>query len=96
MQCNQQVSGLHSCVVADSRISSNQIYSFQVAAQNSYDEGSFSDPINVSLPVSSRWSCTIIIMTMMLADFYLFTLTVSTVYVAAVVSLGAAVVVVYV
>ena len=61
VQCSQQVSGLHSCVVADSRIFSNQIYSFQVAAQNINGEGSFSDPINVYFPVSSRWSCTILL-----------------------------------
>ena len=78
VQCSQEIGGLYSCVLAESLFLSNQSYSFQVAVRNDYGEGSFSDPINVSLPVSSRWSCTIIIMTMMLADFYLFTLTAST------------------
>ena len=54
VNCNQEVGGLYSCVVAESRIPNNQAYSFQVAAVNNYGEGSFSDPINVSLPVSSR------------------------------------------
>ena len=54
VNCSQEVGGPYSCVVAESLIPSNQAYSIQVAAQNSYGDGSFSDPINVSLPVSSR------------------------------------------
>ena len=54
VNCSQAVGGLYSCVVAESLIPSNQEYSIQVAAQNRYGEGSFSDPINVYLPVSSR------------------------------------------
>ena len=54
VECSQEVSGLYSCVVAESLIPSNQAYSIQVAAQNNYCEGSLSDPINVILPVSSR------------------------------------------
>ena len=55
VQCSQEVDGgPYSCVVAESRVPSNQAYSIQVAAQNNpYGEGSFSDPINVTLPVSS-------------------------------------------
>jgi hypothetical protein len=54
VECIQTVGGLYSCVVAESLIPSNQAYSIQVAAKNNYGEGLFSDPINVSLPVSSR------------------------------------------
>ena len=54
VQCSQEVSGLYSCVVAESLIFSYQGYSIQVAAVNNYGDGSFSDPINVSLPVSGR------------------------------------------
>jgi hypothetical protein len=54
VQCSQEVGGLYSCVVAESLIPSNQAYSIQVAAVNNYGEGSFSDPISVTLPVSSR------------------------------------------
>jgi hypothetical protein len=54
VECSQEVGGLYSCVVAEWLISSNQAYSIQVAAGNSYGEGSFSDPINVTLPLSSR------------------------------------------
>ena len=50
MNCSQEVGGLYSCVVAESLIPSDQAYSIQVAAVNSFGEG---DPINVSLPVSS-------------------------------------------
>ena len=55
VNCSQEVGGTYSCVVTESSplISSNQSYSFQVAAQNNNGDGSFSDPINVSLPVSS-------------------------------------------
>ena len=55
MECNQEVGGLYSCVVAESLISSNQSYSIQVAAHNTYGDGSLSNAINVSLPVSSRF-----------------------------------------
>ena len=56
VNCSQEVGGPYSCVVNESSslISSYQSYSFQVAAQNNNGDGSFSDPINVSLPVSSR------------------------------------------
>ena len=55
LQCSQEVGGLYSCVVTESLlISSNQSYNFQVSAQNNYGDGPFSDPINVSLPASSR------------------------------------------
>ena len=53
-ECSQDVDDHYSCLVAESLIPNNQSYSFQVAAQNSYGKGSFSDPINVSVPVSSR------------------------------------------
>ena len=75
VQCSQEVGSPYSCVVAESPIPSNQAYSFRVAVHNDYGHGSFSDPINVSLPESSRWSCTILLwQCMMFADFYLFTL----------------------
>ena len=48
VQCSEECGGLYSCVVAESLIPSNQVYSIQVAAQNTYGQGSFSDPINVS------------------------------------------------
>ena len=54
VQCSQEVGGLYSCMVAESLIPSNQAYSIQVAAMNFFGEGSFSDPVNVTLPVSSR------------------------------------------
>ena len=55
VDCSQEVGGPYSCVVTESSlISNNQSYSFQVAAQNNNGDGSFSDPINVFLPVSSR------------------------------------------
>jgi hypothetical protein len=54
IECSTEVSGLYSCVVAESLIPSNQAYSIQVAARNNYGEGPFSDPINVTLPLSSR------------------------------------------
>ena len=54
VECSQEVGGLYSCVVAESLIQNNDIYSIQVTAQNNYGEGSYSDPVNVSLPVSSR------------------------------------------
>ena len=55
VNCSQEVGGPYSCVVTESSsISSNQSYSFQVSAQNNYGDSSFSDPINIFLPVSSR------------------------------------------
>ena len=54
VNCRQEVGGLYSCVVTESLIPSNQAHSIQVAVVNRYGEGSFSDPINASLPVSSR------------------------------------------
>ena len=61
VQCSQEVGSPYSCVVAESPIPSNQAYSFRVVVHSDYGHGSFSDPINVSLPVSSRWSCTILL-----------------------------------
>ena len=54
VECSPEVGGLYSCVVAESVIPSNRTYSIQVAAHNNDGEGPFSDPINVSLPISSR------------------------------------------
>ena len=54
VDCSQEVGGPYSCVVAESLIPNNQTYSIQVSAQNNFGDGSFSDPINVYLPVSSR------------------------------------------
>ena len=56
VQCSEEIGGLYSCVIAESPslIFSNQEYSFQVSAVNNYGDGSFSNPVNVSLPVSSR------------------------------------------
>jgi hypothetical protein len=56
VECSQEVGGLYSCVIlAELLIPSNQTYSIQVAAQNNYGEGPFSDPINVlSVPVYGR------------------------------------------
>jgi hypothetical protein len=50
MECSQEVGGLYSCAI---NLKQLETYSIQVAAMNNYDEGSFSDPINVTLPVSS-------------------------------------------
>ena len=54
VQCSQEVGDLYSCVVAESRIPSNQAHSIQVAAVNINGDGLFSNPVNISLPVSSR------------------------------------------
>jgi hypothetical protein len=54
VECSQEVGGLYSCVVAESILVSNQAYSIQVAAVNIHGEGSFSGPIIVTLPVSSK------------------------------------------
>ena len=55
VECNPEFGGLYSCVVANSLIPNDQAFSIQVAAQNNNGEGSFSDPINISTPVSSRY-----------------------------------------
>ena len=54
VNCSQEVGGFYSCVVAELLIPGNQAYSIQVAAVNSLGDDSFSDPINISLSVSSR------------------------------------------
>jgi hypothetical protein len=55
LHCNQEIGGLYSCVIlAEWLIPSNQAYSIQVAAVNNYGDGLFSDPIIVSIPLSSR------------------------------------------
>ena len=56
VNCSQEVAigGLHSCVVSESLIPSNQAYSIQVAAVNNNGEGLFSNPVIASVPVSSR------------------------------------------
>ena len=51
----QEFGGLYSCVVATLLIPSDQAFSIQVAAQSDNGKGSFSDPINMSTPVSSRY-----------------------------------------
>ena len=53
--CSQEVGGPYSCLVAESLLHSHNSYSIRIAALNNNGDGSFSDPINVSLPVSSRW-----------------------------------------
>ena len=55
MECFQEFGDLYSCVVATLLIPSDQAFSIQVAAQSDNGEGSFSDPINISTPVSSRY-----------------------------------------
>ena len=55
VECSPQFGGLYSCVVANSLIPNNQAFSIQVAAQSDNGEGSFSDPINISTPISSRY-----------------------------------------
>ena len=56
--CGREVGGIYSCAVNlnNNNIIINQLeaYSIQVAAMNNHGEGSFSDPIRVTLPVSSR------------------------------------------
>ena len=55
VNCSQEVGGPYSCLVAESLLHSHHSYGIQIAAQNNYGDGSFSDPIiNVSLPVASR------------------------------------------
>ena len=55
VECNQGFGDLYSCVVAELLIPNNQSYCIQVAAQNRHGNGSFSSPINVFVPVSSRY-----------------------------------------
>ena len=69
MECFQEFGGLYSCVAAFSVFPINQAYSIQLAAQNNFGDGSFSNPINVTLlsvPVSSKyltWYIKIILVT---------------------------------
>ena len=52
VQCYQEFGDLHSCVAAFSIFPHNQAYGIQVAAQNNFGEGPFSDPINATVPIS--------------------------------------------
>jgi hypothetical protein len=54
VECSQEVGGPYSCVITESLIPRNLAYSIQVAAMNNNGESLFSDPVNVSLPLSSR------------------------------------------
>ena len=54
-ECSPEFGGLYSCVVVTLLIPNDQAFSIQVAAQNNNGDGSFSDPINISTPVSSRY-----------------------------------------
>ena len=50
MGCLQESGGPYSCmVVASLRFISGVTYSFQVAAQNIYGVGSFSNPVNIAV-----------------------------------------------
>ena len=50
--CGQESGGPYSCRVSSTLFRLNQMYSFQVAAQNSHGDGSFSDPVSVeSIPI---------------------------------------------
>ena len=55
MECSQEFGDLYSCVVANLLIPSDQAFDIQVAAHSDNGEGSFSDPINISTPISSRY-----------------------------------------
>ena len=55
VECSQEFGDLHSCVLATLSIPDNQAFSIQVAAHSDNGEGSFSDPINISTSVSSRY-----------------------------------------
>ena len=55
LECSQEFDGLYSCVVATLLIPNDQAFSIQVAAQNNNGDGPFSDPINISTPVSSMY-----------------------------------------
>ena len=50
VDCLQESGGSYSCVVAAGlRFTSGVTYSFQVAAQNIYGVGSFSNPVNIAV-----------------------------------------------
>ena len=50
--CGLESGGSYSCRVANSLFRLNQMYSFQVTAQNRHGDGSFSDPVSVeSIPI---------------------------------------------
>ena len=55
VDCREGFGGLYSCAVGTLLIPNNQLqaFSIQVAAQNNNGDGSFSDRINISTPVSS-------------------------------------------
>ena len=53
MECSPEFGGLYSCVVTTLLIPSNQAFGIQVAAQSDNGMGSFSDPMNISTPISS-------------------------------------------
>ena len=55
VECYQEFGGLHSCVAVFSVFPKNQAYSIQVAAQNNFGDGSFSDPISITVPVLSKY-----------------------------------------
>ena len=55
VECSQELDDLYSCVVATLLIPNYQAFSIQVAAQNNNGDGLFSDPINISAPVSSMY-----------------------------------------
>ena len=46
LDCRQEPGGPYSCVAAASLFISGVTYSFQVAAQNTHGNGSFSDPVS--------------------------------------------------
>ena len=54
VECSPEFGGLYSCVVATLLIPNDQAFSIQVAARNNNGDGSFSDPMNISTPVSSK------------------------------------------
>ena len=50
VDCLQESGGPYSCVVAPGLYFTSRVtYSFQVAAQNSYGVGSFSNPVNIAV-----------------------------------------------
>ena len=60
VDCLQESSGPYSCVVAAGlRFTPGVTYSFQVAAQNSYGVGSFSNSVNIALhyPLGIHYTC---------------------------------------
>ena len=60
VDCLQESGGPYSCVVAPGlRFTSGITYSFQVAAQNIYGVGSFSNPVIARyLPLGIHYTCT--------------------------------------